>query len=349
MSQIVENVHSQDSASAQAARKARMMETLNTHPFVPLTGAANAHAQTVGARYLRRTIQPEYRHERWTTPDDDFLDLHFVEGGDPGKPTALLLHGLEGCRESTYIRSLVRELSRQRWNAVVMEFRSCGGELNRARRMYHSGETTDLDYVAHRLLDRDPNMQLYVAGFSLGGNVTAKWLGEGGDDIPAAVKGAAVISAPYDLLTSSAHMDNSLSRFYVRHFLRMLIPKALAKEAQHPGCFDAEAVRRARTFNGFDDAATAPLHGFADAEDYYRKSGCGQFVSGIRRPTLLLSAADDPFNPGSTLPREAAEVSPYLHPQFPERGGHVGFLRRGFGSWAEEQAVRFFTACNDAD
>lgn len=348
MSQIAEDMGRYEGVSEQAARKARVMDTLNAHPFMPLTGAANPHAQTVGARYLRRTMKPQYRHERWATPDDDFLDLHFV-AGDPDKPTALLLHGLEGCRESTYIRSLVRELSQQQWNAVVMEFRSCGGELNRARRMYHSGETTDLAFAVHRLIERDPNIRLYVAGFSLGGNVTAKWLGEGGDDIPGAVRGAAVISAPYDLLTSSEYMDNSSSRFYVRHFLRMLIPKALAKEAQYPGCLDTEAVRRARTFKGFDDAATAPLHGFADAEDYYRKSGCGQFVSGIRRPTLLLSAADDPFNPGSTLPREAAEASSYLHPQFPERGGHVGFLRRGFGSWAEEQTVRFFRACEEAD
>ena len=156
---------------------------------------------------------------------------------------------------------------------------------------------------------------------------------------------AAVISAPYDLLASGVHMDSSISRFYVLHFLRMLIPKALAKERQYPGCLDTARVRRARTFHEFDDAATAPLHGFASAEDYYRRSGCGQYVAGIRRPTLLLSAADDPFNPGATLPRDQADASPYLYPQFTPRGGHVGFLRRGFGSWAEEQTARFFALC----
>ena len=171
-----------------------------------------------------------------------------------------------------------------------------------------------------------------------------------GTRIPIIVKAAAVVSAPYDLLRSGIHMDNSISLLYVRHFLRKLIPKAVEKERQFPGCMDIEKVKRARTFKAFDDFATAPLHGFEDARDYYTKSGCGQFLDGIRHPTLLISSDDDPFNPGATLPRETAEHSPWLHPLWTERGGHVGFIRegkgRGVGNWAEEQIVRFFEAYN---
>jgi predicted alpha/beta-fold hydrolase len=285
--------------------------------------------------------------ERWETPDNDFLRIHICNGQED-KPVALLLHGLEGSAQSTYIVGLTKRLSDLAWSVVAMEHRSCGGEMNRARRMYHSGETTDLAFVIDTLIQRRPSTPIYIAGFSIGGNQTAKWLGESGDSVPPNVKAAAVVSAPYDLAASGRRLDRGLHRAYVRHFLRTLIPKAETKERQYPGCIDLEAVRRSTTFEEFDTHATAALHGFRDAADYYDKVSCGQFLPGIRRPTLLISAADDPFNPSSTLPREPAAASPFLHPQFPERGGHVGFIRRARGFrvsyWAEEQIVRFFSA-----
>jgi len=293
-------------------------------------------------------VKPAMRVERWETPDDDFLDLHFLEGRDD-MPTALLLHGLEGSIDSTYFLGLILELGRQGWNVVAMEFRSCSGEINRAKRMYHSGETSDVAWVVERLIERQPDVELYLAGFSLGGNVTAKWFGERGADLPSNVKAGAVVSAPYDLVASSLHMDNSISRLYVLHFLRKLMPKVVEKERQYPGLLDIERLEKARTFKEFDDHATAPLHGFKDAHDYYTSVACGNFLEGIRRPILLLSSTDDPFNPGDTLPRARAVEHPYLHPQFTERGGHVGFIRRsgvgrGMGCWSEEQIVRFFEA-----
>lgn len=331
----------------QARLKEEVMAVLAEHPFVAPWWLKNTHAQTVAARYVRRLAKPEMRVERWDTPDDDFLDLHFFEG-DPAMPTALLLHGLEGSVESTYLLGLVHELARHAWNVVAMEFRSCSGEINRAKRMYHSGETSDAAWVVDRLIERQPKIELYLAGYSLGGNVTAKWFGEKGDSIPANVKAAAVISAPYDLVASSAHMDRGISRLYVLHFLRKLLPKTLEKDRQYPGVLNMEGLRTARTFKEFDDYATAPLHGFKDAHDYYTSVACGQFLNGIRRPTLLLSSADDPFNPGATFPHELAAEHPYLHPLFTKRGGHVGFIRRGaargLGFWAEEQIVRFFNA-----
>jgi predicted alpha/beta-fold hydrolase len=290
--------------------------------------------------------KPPLRVERWDTPDDDFIDVHFLEG-DPAMPTAVLLHGLEGCIESTYFMAMLRELHRAGWNAAAMEFRSCRGEMNRARRMYHSGETEDVGFVVQRLIERRPDIELYVAGYSLGGNVTAKWFGECGDALPANVRAGAAISAPYDLVASGKHMDSTVSRLYVLHFLRKLVPKAEEKHQQYPGVIDIERIRGARTFKEFDDHATAPLHGFADAHDYYTRVACGRYLEGVRRPLLLLSAEDDPFNPGHTLPRELAARHPYLHAEFTRFGGHCGFVQRGADgveSWAEAQVVRFFEA-----
>lgn len=335
-------------ASGQARAKAEVLAELAQHPFAPPPWLRNAHVQTVAARYGRKVIRPEgLRVERWDTPDGDFLDMYFADG-DPAMPTALLLHGLEGSIDSTYFLALIQELVRKRWNVAAMEFRSCSGEMNRAPRMYHSGETEDLAFVASRLIERNPQIALYVAGYSLGGNVTAKWFGEMSDRLSPNIRAGAAISAPYDLVTSADHMDGlRLSRLYVLHFLRKLKPKAIAKDAQHPGIIRADRALRARRFRDFDDHATAPLHGFADARDYYTRVSCGQFLPNVRRPLLLLSAADDPFNPGQTLPRALAETQPYLHALFTDRGGHCGFLHRGpegLEDWAERRVVQFFEA-----
>lgn len=333
-------------APNQAALKADVLAELAQHPFRPPWWLRNAHAQTVYARYGRNVVRPSLRAERWDTPDDDFLDVYFLDG-DPKRPTAVLLHGLEGSIESTYFLAMLRELHRAGWNVAAMEFRSCSGEMNHARRMYHSGETEDVGFVVRRLIERQPAVQLYVAGYSLGGNVTAKWFGECGDALPVNVRAGAAISAPYDLVASSTHMDRSVSRLYVLHFLRKLVPKAVEKDRLHPGIIDIERVRRARTFREFDDHATAPLHGFSDAHDYYTRVACGRYLDGVRRPLLLLSADDDPFNPGRTLPRELAARHPFLHAEFPLHGGHCGFIQRGadgMESWAEVQVVRFFEA-----
>lgn len=335
-------------AQVQTRAKEAVLAELARHPFSPPWWLMNAHLQTVAARYGRRVSRPAgLRVERWDTPDGDFLDVYFLDG-EPGMPTALLLHGLEGNIDSTYFLALIQELAQHRWNVAAMEFRSCSGEMNRAARMYHSGETTDVGFVASRLIERNPTVEMYVAGYSLGGNVTAKWFGEMGDRLPSNIRAGATVSAPYDLVKSAEYMDGlRLSRLYVLHFLRKLAPKAIEKNRQHPGIINADRARRAWTFREFDDHATAPLHGFTDAHDYYSTVGCGRFLPNVRRPLLLLSAADDPFNPGYTLPRDLAANQPYLHPLFTDRGGHCGFMHRsaqGFDYWAEQQVVRFFEA-----
>ena len=225
-----------------------------------------------------------------------------------------------------------------------MQFRGCGAEMNRAPRMYHSGETTDLAHIAARLSATFE--RIFIAGFSLGGNVLAKWLGESALAVPEKVVAAAAVSVPYDLVVSGPHIDKVLGGFYAKHFLRTLVKKAVEKEKQFPGCVDIARVRSSKTLYDFDHHATAKFHGFKGASHYYETQRSGQYLDGIRVPTMLLSSSDDPFNPGSTIPREAADASEYLHPQFTDRGGHVGFV---YGSprapryWAEEQIVRFFT------
>ncbi len=329
----------------QAANKARVLAELDRFPFRPPLRLRNPHLQTCYARAFRKNPPIERRVEMWDTPDGDLLQV-FILDGDPDKPTLLMLHGLEGHGESNYVLGINELLKVHRWNVITLVHRSCGGVMNRAKRMYHSGASEDLDFAVSRLVAERPDIELYLHGVSLGGNVVGKWLGQNGDGVPSNIKAAAIVSAPYDLLASGPHMDTGVRRLYVRYFLKSLIPKAIEKERQYPGCVDIEAVKNSKTFREFDTHATAALHGFRDSEDYYAKVSCGQYLPGICRPILLLSAHDDPFNPGHTLPHTAAAASPWLHPQFPKYGGHVGFVMKGPGGktvfWAEEQSVRFF-------
>ena len=289
------------------------------------------------------------KHHRIQTPDDDFLDLH-VQRGQPELPTVLLLHGLEGNAQSKYNLGLQSKLGALGWTVVTMEFRSCGAEMNRAPRMYHLGETSDLDFVVSWLIEEHSATRVFVTGVSLGGNVVLKWLGERGATLPAQVIAAAAICPPYNLITSGPYMDSAFMTPYRRWFLKTLIAKAVEKDRQYPGRMDIEKVRRAKTFAEFDTHATAALHGFRDAEDYWRRSSCHQFLSEIQRPTLLISSEDDPFNPKETIPVDTCESSPWLIPQFTRRGGHVGFVsidetgQTAF--WAEDQVIRFFQFCH---
>lgn len=286
--------------------------------------------------------------EVWPTSDGDELRVHFAAGAatDERAPLVLLLHGLEGSRHSAYAREMANGVVARGWRFAVLEFRSCGGVLNRARRTYHSGETTDVAFVVARLAARFATAPLCAIGYSLGANVLLKWLGEVGERAPANLLAAAAVSCPYDLAVCAAQCDARYGGAIARHFLRTMIPKALAKERQFPGYCDVGAVRRCRTFRAFDGLVTAPVHGFRDAEHYWRTQSSAQFLPAIRRPVVLLSAVDDPLCRPEALPRAVAAASPFLVAQFPERGGHVGFVHGGAPwrprRWVEAQALRFF-------
>lgn len=282
-------------------------------------------------KFFRERLTYGARRERWDTPDGDFIDVHRL-GAPNGAPRLILLHGLEGTIRSHYVTGFFGEASRRGWAADLLIFRGCGDEPNRARRFYHSGETTDLSFVLGRVMGEAPRSPIVLAGVSLGGNVLLKFLGEQGERLPSRVRAAAAISVPFDLEKGARHIGKGFAKVYDRHFLRTLRAKALAKLATYPDLFDADRLATARSIYEFDDAVTAPVHGFESAHDYYARSSSLPFLDGIRRPTLLLSAADDPFLPSDVLGdvRRSASHNPALTLDFPSHGGHVGFVA---GRW----------------
>jgi predicted alpha/beta-fold hydrolase len=320
--------------------------------YTPARWIPGAHAMTVFASVARPFPRPPSRRERWELPDGDFLDVdRFEPAGAPGPGTPVLVvcHGLEGSSRAPYVRGLVAVALARGLAALALNFRGCSGEPNRLARNYHSGETGDLALVVDRLVDERPGRPVLLAGFSLGGNVVAKWLGERGDALPAEVLGAAVISVPFDLERSARGMDGPgfWNLVYRERFMRRLRAKAAAKARRFPGAFDAAAAARARTFAEFDGAVTAPTFGFASAEDYWRRSSSGPLLGGVRRPLLALSSLDDPIVPAETIPVAAARANPAVTLETTPAGGHVAFVA---GSpfwpsfWAERRAVDFLAA-----
>jgi predicted alpha/beta-fold hydrolase len=315
------------------------------HTYRPAWWVPGPHAQTLWGKFARRRPVLPLRTERWTTPDGDFIDLVRLDA-EADQPRLFLLHGLEGTIRSHYVGGLLQAARQRGWGADLLIFRSCGDEPNRAKRFYHSGETTDLEFAVDRLITEYPSANLVFCGVSLGGNVLLKWLGEGGDSLSPRIRAAVAISVPFDLERGSRHISRGFSRIYERHFLRTLRAKALVKLRSYPGLFDEPALVRARTLYDFDDAVTAPVHGFRNAHDYYAQSSSLAYLLRIRRPTLLLSSKDDPFLPSEVLNEvsEVARGNPYLTLDFTERGGHVGFV--GGTPWhpdyyAERRTVEF--------
>lgn len=320
--------------------------TFRIEPFRAAWWLPGAHAQTLAGRLLRPLDLLPLERKRIETPDGDFVDLDFAP--EPavaarGRPVVLVLHGLEGSARRGYAYTTYRELARAGIRGVGLNFRSCSGEPNRLPRFYHSGDTEDLRHVVSMLRERFGSRPLAAIGFSLGGNALLKFLGEEGEAAPLAA--AVAISVPYDLDAGERHLDaDPVSRVYVRHFLRSLRQKAMLKEIELRQRCDYDAVQRARSFREFDDAATAPLHGFVSASDYYARSSSRPFLDRVRIPTLLIHALDDPFLPPDALPHDAVRENPLLETAWTSRGGHVGFIGgspRRPDFWAERQAARY--------
>ena len=315
--------------------------------FKPPWWLRSAHAQTIGARLLRRRKPHGVRRERVITPDDDFLDLDFAGDFTNPKAIVLLQHGLEGSALRGYALNVYHELNKRGIAAVGLNFRSCSGELNRAKRLYHSGETEDTRFVVRLLHERFPDAALGAIGFSLGGNALLKYLGEEGDAVR--LKCAVAVSVPYDLGAGADHLDRSaMGRFYTSIFVKALIRKSQNKVDLISDSCDFERGLRATSFREFDDAITAPLHGFAHADDYYERSSSAQYLPRIRTHTLLLHAQDDPFLPADAIPYSNISRNSFLNSMITEHGGHVGFIhgtpaRPRF--WAEETAARFLAEC----
>jgi uncharacterized protein len=279
-----------------------------------------------GALVRWESRAPVERH-RWELPDGDFVDVDRLAGARPDSPIVLILHGLEGSSRVGYVRGLLADAKRRGLAAIALNFRGCSGEPNRLLPSYHSGDTRDLAMVVERLVTERPDRPIGIVGFSLGGNVLAKWLGERGDDLPIQVRGGVAVSPPLDLAACAAVLDapGFWPAIYRGRFLRSLRRKALAKARQFPGLVDVAGIRSSTTFSEFDDRFTAPVNGFPSAAEYWRVSSAGPFLAGVRRPLHILTAADDPFVPPPELltPIEGSDkVTLELSPT----GGHVAFV-----------------------
>jgi predicted alpha/beta-fold hydrolase len=301
------------------------------------------HAQTIWPLLIKGPLPP-YRRERWTTPDGDFIDLDWIAGA-AGAPCVVLFHGLEGSSRSHYARRLMHAVKQRGWHGVVVHFRGCSGEANRRPRAYHSGDSQEIDWILLRLQTQG-YPALFVAGVSLGGNALLKWLGEQGQAASRVINAAAAVSAPLDLAAANVALSSGFNLVYARHFLRTLIPAARAKDRRFPGRIDLSRALQARTMGEFDDAVTAPLHGFLGVDDYYAKSSAGPLLATIDTPALLLHAANDPFLPATALPRPdklPVAVTLEVH----RHGGHVGFVHGrlpGRIDWLPQRLLAHFAA-----
>ncbi len=303
-----------------------------------------AHAQTIYP-LLRKGLLPAYRRRRWDTPDDDFIDLDWLpEAAPAAAPLVALFHGLEGSSASHYARALMHSVARRGWAGVVVHFRGCSGCLNRLPRAYHSGDSAEADWVLRRLRALHPGRRLYVVGVSLGGNVLLKWLGEQGSAAEGIVDAAAAVCAPVDLAAAGAALQQGANMIYTRHFLQTLKRHALARLERHPGLYDRRRVLAARTLHDFDDIVTAPLHGFRDADDYWRRASSRPWLPHIAAPTLMLNAVNDPFLPPAALPAPH-QVARAVTLEYPDQGGHVGFVAGAFPGhldWLPARLLHFF-------
>lgn len=315
---------------------------LPPEPYQAPRWLVGGHAQTIYPALFLRRAPPRYRRERWDTPDGDFIDLDFVDGGGAGAPRVALFHGLEGSSSSHYAVALMHALERARWNGVVVHFRGCSGEINRLPRAYHSGDAPEVGWILARLAQS--GQALYAVGVSLGGNVLLKWLGETGAGAGVFLRAAAAVSAPLDLMASGAALGRGLNLVYTRMFLATLRRKGLEKLARFPGLFDRKRMLGARNLRQFDDVVTAPLHGFRDTDDYWTRASSKPVLGGVRLPTLVLNAKNDPFLPARHLPRPQEVAAAVLLEQ-PDEGGHVGFAGGAFPGnidWLPQRLLAFF-------
>jgi predicted alpha/beta-fold hydrolase len=301
-------------------------------------GLANGHLQTILPVLFRRVIPITRERERIATPDGDFLDLDW-DRDQPSESLVIITHGLEGNSANASVQGMARAFHRAGWNTLAWNLRGCSGEANRLLRTYHSGAWEDLECVIKHAAKKYQNIVL--VGFSIGGNLTLKYLGDHGSSIHPAIRGAVAFSVPCDLASSARVLESCINSIYMNHFMRDLRRKIREKAETFPEGVSTEGLHRIRTFRQFDGTYTAPLNGFLSAEDYWAKASSKPFLAGISIPTLLVSALNDPFLGPECFPREEAIANPHLHLELPQSGGHLGFITLGQEYWSETRAVEF--------
>jgi len=310
--------------------------------FKPPAWLSNPHLQTLWPYFMRSGMKIEVRRERLELPDGDFIDLDWntCDGG----AIVVLLHGLSGSVNSHYAKYTLRALQRRGMRGVLMNFRGASGEPNRLPRGYHGGETGDFAIVMQTLLRREPRTPIAAVGFSLGGNVLLKWVGEKQDKCP--LYAAVAVSAPLDLDRTTVRLSQGFSRLYQWHILKCLKRDLLVKSRKVDLPVDVTKISSVTSFRQFDDSITAPLHGFRNAAEYYEYSSARRFLGGISVPTLILHALDDPFIPASVLPANT-ELTASTTLELSRHGGHVGFVNKAStsdGDWLENRITGFLNA-----
>jgi predicted alpha/beta-fold hydrolase len=296
----------------------------------------NRHIETIYPALLRKVNDVVYERKRLITPDDDFLDLDYVRTGS--KKAVIISHGLEGNTQRAYIKGMAKAFTKIGYDALTWNYRGCSEEINRQLRFYHSGATDDLDLIV-----RNATLQyneLFLIGFSLGGNLTLKYVGEKGDHLHPKVKKAVAFSVPIDLYSSCLQISQPGNWIYTKRFLKSLEAKVIAKSKIMAG-INPTYLQHIKTLMDFDEYYTAPLHGFASALDYYNKCSSKQFLETIKIPALLVNAQNDPFLSKECFVQNTA--NPLLTFEMPKHGGHVGFslFNKSGLYWSELRAINF--------
>ena len=302
----------------------------------------SAHLQTIYPTLYRKTRLITSQRERIETPDGDFLDLDW-SANNGGQCLAILTHGLEGHSRGHYCQGMAATLQRAGWDALAWNFRGCSGEPNRKLQSYHSGATGELQIVLDHVFLSSDYEKVALIGFSLGGNLMLKYLGDSGSGIDPRICAGFALSVPCDLASSARKLEHWQNRIYMRRFMRSLRMKVREKAVRFPDQLSTKGLKEMRTFAEFDNVYTGPIHGFKNADDYWTQSSCRHMLENIEIPTLLISAQDDPFLTPECFPHEAAKMNPYFHLETPRHGGHLGFIEFNEESeyWSERRAAAF--------
>lgn len=305
----------------------------------------NGHLDTLIPHFFRKIPHCDYDRERIPTPDDDFLDLDWsVVGSDK---LVILSHGLESSSRAKYVQSMVEHLNIDGFDCLAWNYRGCSEEINNQIQYYHSGATWDLDCVFKHARAKQKYSEIYLVGFSLGGNLTLKYVGERGSSLDSLIRKVCVFSAPCDLKSSAIALDRGLSRIYTDNFLKTLLVKVdKKKELIKEKGINLEGIGSIKSLRDFDNRITAPLHGFIDANDYYKKASSKQYLCEIKVPTLMINAVNDPFLGDGCYPFKESENNEYLTFIAPAHGGHCGFMLRTNKNlyWSDQQVLNFFSS-----
>jgi uncharacterized protein len=298
----------------------------------------NSHIETIIPSIFRKVVG-DYERERLELVDGDFIDIDWMRSNN--KKLVIISHGLEGSSERHYSKGMTKYFYDRGWDALAWNCRGCSGVMNRLPRFYHHGATEDIAAVIDHAIQLKYE-HITLVGFSMGGSMSLKYVGERKTMLPKQVRSAVTFSVPCNLKSSATELDKPSKKFYLNRFLKKLEKKIRAKSVLFPEQISTVGFEKIKTFREFDNKYTAPLHGFADADDFYTKASSGPYIQSIEIPTLIVNALNDPFLPDECYPVEIAKSHPNVYLETPSRGGHVGFsLYRTAESWMERRAYEF--------